>query len=46
MPHSHKRCIYLKLCAGYGFEHLFIIKKAATGEAKNPGNHAGNANPL
>jgi hypothetical protein len=35
MPHSHKRCIYLKLCAGYGFDHLFIIKKAAAGEEKN-----------
>jgi hypothetical protein len=34
-PRSDKRCVYLKLCAGYGFEHLFIIKKAAAGEEKN-----------
>ena len=46
IPNNYKRCVYLKLCAGYGFKHLFIIKKAAAGEAKNPGNHAGNANPL
>ena len=46
IPNNYKRCVYLKLCAGYGFEHLFIIEKAAAGEEKNPGNHAGNANPL
>ena len=46
IPNNYKRCVYLKLCAGYGFKHLFIIKKAAAGEAKNPGNHACNANPL
>ena len=46
IPNNYKRCVYLKLYAGYGFEHLFIIKKAATGEAKNPRNHAGNADPL
>ncbi|MDA8610991.1 hypothetical protein N9L35_01260 [Alphaproteobacteria bacterium] len=46
IPNNYKRCVYLKLYAGYGFEHLFIIKKAATGEAKDPGNHTGNANPF
>ena len=46
IPNNYKRCVYFKLRAGYGFEHLFIIKKAAAGETENRGNHPGNANTL
>ena len=45
-PRSDKRCVYLKLCAGYVYDHLLKIKKVAAGETENRGHHPGNANPV